>query len=203
MQDLWVGGVLRQNTGAHRDGRMSAQFDLSEDPWVESSAEPTAPIHPSILPSFCREVRFARGDNDLGRDPALRVAPRLPSAPAALDSSGASPEPSQQSLRWLNAAQSVASPMMPWNATAAWPKRSSRWPDRICAFSRPARALAAVTQAELAKCDVRSPIDGVVLRKHVSEGELVSLFFSAFPPMSRKRRSRWRLARRTGGVGPR
>jgi HlyD family secretion protein len=34
-----------------------------------------------------------------------------------------------------------------------------------------------VTQAELAKCDVKSPIEGIVLRKHVSEGELVSLFF--------------------------
>jgi HlyD family secretion protein len=34
-----------------------------------------------------------------------------------------------------------------------------------------------VTQAELAKCDVKSPIDGIVLRKHVSEGELVSLYF--------------------------
>jgi HlyD family secretion protein len=32
-------------------------------------------------------------------------------------------------------------------------------------------------KAELAKCEVRSPLTGVVLRKHVSEGELVSLTF--------------------------
>jgi HlyD family secretion protein len=32
-------------------------------------------------------------------------------------------------------------------------------------------------EAELAKYDIRSPVDGIVLRKHVSEGELVSLFF--------------------------
>jgi len=35
----------------------------------------------------------------------------------------------------------------------------------------------AVTTAELAKCEIKSPIDGVVLSKHVSVGELVSLFF--------------------------
>jgi HlyD family secretion protein len=35
----------------------------------------------------------------------------------------------------------------------------------------------AVSRAELAKCEVKSPVDGVVLRKHVSESELVSLFF--------------------------
>jgi HlyD family secretion protein len=34
-----------------------------------------------------------------------------------------------------------------------------------------------VTKAELEKCDVKSPIDGVVLSKHVSVGELVSLYF--------------------------
>jgi HlyD family secretion protein len=34
-----------------------------------------------------------------------------------------------------------------------------------------------VTKAELAKCDVRSPVAGIVLRKHVSEGELISLFY--------------------------
>ena len=35
----------------------------------------------------------------------------------------------------------------------------------------------AVTQAELTKCDIKSPIDGIVLSKHVSVGELVSLYF--------------------------
>jgi len=34
-----------------------------------------------------------------------------------------------------------------------------------------------IAQAELEKCEVRSPIDGIVLRRHVSEGELVSLAF--------------------------
>ena len=34
-----------------------------------------------------------------------------------------------------------------------------------------------VTRSELSKCEVKSPVDGVVLRKHVSEGELISLFF--------------------------
>jgi HlyD family secretion protein len=33
------------------------------------------------------------------------------------------------------------------------------------------------TKAELAKCEVRSPVAGIVLRKPVSEGELVSLFY--------------------------
>jgi HlyD family secretion protein len=37
--------------------------------------------------------------------------------------------------------------------------------------------LVEVTTAELAKCDVRSPVAGIVLRKHVSEGELISLFY--------------------------
>lgn len=32
-------------------------------------------------------------------------------------------------------------------------------------------------KAELDKCDVRSPVSGIVLRKNVSEGELVSLFY--------------------------
>jgi HlyD family secretion protein len=45
-----------------------------------------------------------------------------------------------------------------------------------------ARVLAArhaidATRSELGKCDVRSPVEGIVLRKHVSEGELISLFF--------------------------
>jgi HlyD family secretion protein len=45
-----------------------------------------------------------------------------------------------------------------------------------------ARMLAAqnqidVSKSELAKCEVKSPVTGVVLRKHVSEGELVSLFY--------------------------
>jgi HlyD family secretion protein len=45
-----------------------------------------------------------------------------------------------------------------------------------------ARMLAAahsieVTKAELAKCEVKSPVAGIVLRKHVSEGELISLFY--------------------------
>jgi multidrug resistance efflux pump len=35
----------------------------------------------------------------------------------------------------------------------------------------------AVTQAELAKCDIRSPVDGIVVSKHVSVGELVSIYF--------------------------
>jgi HlyD family secretion protein len=34
-----------------------------------------------------------------------------------------------------------------------------------------------VTKSELSKCEVRSPVAGIVLRKHVSEGELVSLFY--------------------------
>jgi HlyD family secretion protein len=34
-----------------------------------------------------------------------------------------------------------------------------------------------VTRSELSKCEIRSPIAGIVLRKHVSEGELVSLFY--------------------------
>jgi len=33
------------------------------------------------------------------------------------------------------------------------------------------------TQAELAKCEIKSPVDGIVLRKQVSEGELISLFY--------------------------
>jgi HlyD family secretion protein len=40
-----------------------------------------------------------------------------------------------------------------------------------------AQSLVDLTKAELAKCAVRSPITGVVLRKLVSEGELVSLFY--------------------------
>ena len=40
-----------------------------------------------------------------------------------------------------------------------------------------AQHLVAVTEAELAKCEVRSSIDGIVLRKHVSPGELVSVFY--------------------------
>jgi HlyD family secretion protein len=40
-----------------------------------------------------------------------------------------------------------------------------------------AKHAVAVTRAELAKCDVKSPVDGVVLRKHVSEGEVISLFY--------------------------
>jgi len=45
-----------------------------------------------------------------------------------------------------------------------------------------ARMLAAghaieVTKSELSNCEVKSPVDGIVLRKHVSEGELISLFF--------------------------
>jgi multidrug resistance efflux pump len=35
----------------------------------------------------------------------------------------------------------------------------------------------AVTEAELAKCDIRSPINGIVLSKLVSVGELVSIYF--------------------------
>lgn len=35
----------------------------------------------------------------------------------------------------------------------------------------------AATEAELAKCEIRSAIDGIVLHKHVSKGELVSVFF--------------------------
>jgi len=34
-----------------------------------------------------------------------------------------------------------------------------------------------VAKAELEKCEVKSPVTGVVLRKNVSEGELVSLFY--------------------------
>ena len=34
-----------------------------------------------------------------------------------------------------------------------------------------------VTKSELAKCEVKSPVDGIVLRKQVSEGELISLFY--------------------------
>jgi HlyD family secretion protein len=34
-----------------------------------------------------------------------------------------------------------------------------------------------VTSAELAKCEVKSPINGIVLRKFVSEGELVSTYY--------------------------
>ncbi len=34
-----------------------------------------------------------------------------------------------------------------------------------------------VTQAELAKCDIKSPIDGIVLSKSVSVGELISIYF--------------------------
>jgi HlyD family secretion protein len=33
-----------------------------------------------------------------------------------------------------------------------------------------------VAKAQLAKCDIRSPIDGVVLRKYASKGELVSIY---------------------------
>jgi HlyD family secretion protein len=33
------------------------------------------------------------------------------------------------------------------------------------------------TKADLAKCEVRSPIDGIVLRKEVSVGELVSVYY--------------------------
>jgi multidrug resistance efflux pump len=40
-----------------------------------------------------------------------------------------------------------------------------------------ARNAGETAQAELAKCDVKSPVDGIVLRKHVSEGELISLYF--------------------------
>jgi multidrug resistance efflux pump len=40
-----------------------------------------------------------------------------------------------------------------------------------------AQDLVDATKAELAKCEVRSPINGTVLRKQVSEGELVSLFY--------------------------
>jgi HlyD family secretion protein len=35
----------------------------------------------------------------------------------------------------------------------------------------------AATRSELSKCEIRSPVAGIVLRKHVSEGELVSLFY--------------------------
>lgn len=35
----------------------------------------------------------------------------------------------------------------------------------------------AVTEAELAKCDIKSPINGIVLSKLVSVGELVSIYF--------------------------
>jgi multidrug resistance efflux pump len=40
-----------------------------------------------------------------------------------------------------------------------------------------ARHSIAVTRSELAKCEVRSPVGGIVLRKHVSAGELISMFF--------------------------
>jgi HlyD family secretion protein len=40
-----------------------------------------------------------------------------------------------------------------------------------------AQHLIEVTKSELGKCEVKSPVAGVVLRKHVSEGELVSLFY--------------------------
>jgi multidrug resistance efflux pump len=45
-----------------------------------------------------------------------------------------------------------------------------------------ARVLAAkhatdVTKADLSKCEVKSPVEGIVLRKHVSEGELISLSY--------------------------
>jgi multidrug resistance efflux pump len=40
-----------------------------------------------------------------------------------------------------------------------------------------AKNLIDVTRSELAKCEIRSPVAGIVLRKHVSEGELVSLFY--------------------------
>jgi len=40
-----------------------------------------------------------------------------------------------------------------------------------------ARHTVDATAAELAKCEVKSPIDGIVLRKEVSVGELVSLFY--------------------------
>jgi HlyD family secretion protein len=39
------------------------------------------------------------------------------------------------------------------------------------------RHLIDVTSSELSKCEIRSPVAGIVLRKHVSEGELVSLFY--------------------------
>jgi HlyD family secretion protein len=40
-----------------------------------------------------------------------------------------------------------------------------------------ARDLIDATSAELSKCDVKSPVTGIVLRKNVSEGELISLFY--------------------------
>lgn len=40
-----------------------------------------------------------------------------------------------------------------------------------------ARGAIDVTKSELSKCEVKSPVEGIVLRKHVSEGELISLFF--------------------------
>jgi HlyD family secretion protein len=40
-----------------------------------------------------------------------------------------------------------------------------------------ARHMIDVTQSELSKCEVKSPVGGIVLRKHVSEGELISLFY--------------------------
>ena len=40
-----------------------------------------------------------------------------------------------------------------------------------------AEHLVEVTKSELSKCEVRSPTAGIVLRKHVSEGELISLFY--------------------------
>lgn len=40
-----------------------------------------------------------------------------------------------------------------------------------------ARHAVEVTKSELSKCEVKSPVDGIVLRKHVSEGEAISVFF--------------------------
>lgn len=40
-----------------------------------------------------------------------------------------------------------------------------------------ARHMIDVTNSELSKCEVKSPVGGIVLRKHVSEGELISLFY--------------------------
>jgi HlyD family secretion protein len=40
-----------------------------------------------------------------------------------------------------------------------------------------AKHAAEATKSELAKCDVKSPVDGIVLRKHVSEGEAINVFF--------------------------
>jgi predicted GNAT family N-acyltransferase len=41
---------------------MSAHVNASTKPWIESSVEAPAPMDPSTLRSFCREVRFAPGD---------------------------------------------------------------------------------------------------------------------------------------------